>query len=29
VRAVDRVTGLLWVVLAGMMAWQTWQLVRP
>jgi threonine/homoserine/homoserine lactone efflux protein len=29
VRAVDRVTGLLWLVLAGMMAWQTWQLVRP
>jgi len=28
VRAVDRVTGLLWLVLAGMMAWQTWQLVR-
>jgi len=29
VRAVDRVTGLLWIALAGMMAWQTWQLVRP
>ena len=28
VRAVDRVTGLLWLILAGLMAWQTWQLVR-
>ena len=28
VRAVDRVTGLLWLALAGLMAWQTWELVR-
>ena len=28
VRAVDRVIGLLWLALAGLMAWQTWELVR-
>jgi adenylate kinase len=25
---VDRITGVLWTLMAGLMAWQTWQLVR-
>ena len=28
VRAVDQVTGVIWIVLAAMLAWQSWQLVR-
>jgi homoserine/homoserine lactone efflux protein len=28
IRVVDRVTGVLWMVLGLLMAWQTWQLVR-
>lgn len=28
VRAVDQVTGVIWIVLAALLGWQSWQLVR-
>ena len=28
IRLVDRITGVLWTLMAGLMAWQAWQLVR-
>jgi homoserine/homoserine lactone efflux protein len=28
VRAVDQVTGVIWIVLAALLGWQSWQLIR-